>query len=120
MPLPESFWHEDPKCKTCEREPPLLDQDQCAKCKRAAEAPDRYYATFGDIFKGFPMGSTPPIPLSQIKERRFDLIEEVRNQSLASAQIQAAEDARIFEIIDAITRGQERGTNPKEDTDAST
>lgn len=53
------------------------------------------------IFPLFEIASNPEIPLTQIKERRFDLIE--RSQELARAQIQAAEDERVFAVLDAIT-----------------
>jgi hypothetical protein len=52
------------------------------------------------IFPLFEIASNPEIPLTQIKERRFDLIE--RSQDLAKAQIQAAEDERGFAVLDAI------------------
>ena len=52
------------------------------------------------IFPLFEIASNPEIPLTQIKERRLDLIE--RAQDLARAQIQAAEDERVFSILDAI------------------
>jgi HK97 family phage major capsid protein len=52
------------------------------------------------IFPLFEIASNPEIPLTQIKERRFDLIE--RAQDLARAQIQAAEDERVFAVLDAI------------------
>ena len=52
------------------------------------------------IFPLFEIASNPEIPLTQIKERRFDLIE--RAQDLARAQIQAAEDERVFTVLDAI------------------
>ena len=52
------------------------------------------------IFPLFEVASNPEIPLTQIKERRFDLIE--RAQDLARAQIQAAEDERVFAILDSI------------------
>jgi hypothetical protein len=52
------------------------------------------------IFPLFEISSNPEIPLTQIKERRFDLIE--RAQDLARAQIQAAEDERVFAVLDAI------------------
>lgn len=52
------------------------------------------------IFPLFEIASNPEIPLTQIKERRFDLIE--RAQDLARAQIQAAEDERAFAILDSI------------------
>jgi hypothetical protein len=46
----------------------------------------------------FEIASNPEIPLTQIKERRFDLIE--RAQDLAKSQIQAAEDERVFATMD--------------------
>lgn len=52
------------------------------------------------IFPLFEIASNPEIPLTQIKERRFDLIE--RSQDLAHAQIQAAEDERVFATLDSI------------------
>jgi hypothetical protein len=52
------------------------------------------------LFPLFEIASNPEIPLSQIRERRFDLIE--RAQDLAKAQIQAAEDERVFAILDAV------------------
>lgn len=52
------------------------------------------------IFPLFEIASNPEIPLTQIKERRFDLIE--RSQDLAKAQIQAAEDERTFAVLDSI------------------
>ena len=52
------------------------------------------------IFPLFEIASNPEIPLTQIKERRFDLIE--RAQDLARAQIQAAEDERVFAIMDSV------------------
>jgi len=48
----------------------------------------------------FEISSNPEIPLTQVKERRFDLIE--RSQDLARAEIQAMEDTRVFEILDAV------------------
>ncbi len=52
------------------------------------------------LFPLFEIASNPEIPLTQIKERRFDLIE--RSQDLARAQIQAAEDERVFAVLDSI------------------
>lgn len=48
----------------------------------------------------FEIAALPTIPLSQIKERRFDLIE--RAQQLGKSQIQAAEDERVFAILDSV------------------
>ena len=52
------------------------------------------------IFPLFEIASNPEIPLTQVKERRFDLIE--RAQDLARAQIQAAEDERVFAVLDGV------------------
>jgi hypothetical protein len=52
------------------------------------------------IFPLFEAASNPEIPLTQIKERRFDLIE--RAQDLGKAQIQAVEDERVFAVMDSI------------------
>lgn len=52
------------------------------------------------IFPLFELASNPEIPLTQIKERRFDLIE--RAQELAKSAIQAAEDERCFAVLDAV------------------
>lgn len=66
------------------------------------------------IFPLFEVSSNPQIPVTQIKERRYDLIE--RAQDLARAEIQAAEDSRVFAIMDSIaTNGFDSlpgGTNP--------
>jgi HK97 family phage major capsid protein len=50
----------------------------------------------------FEIASLPTIPITQIKERRFDLIE--RAQQLGKSQIQAAEDERVFAILDAVAQ----------------
>lgn len=52
------------------------------------------------LFPLFEISSNPEIPLSQIKERRYDLIE--RAQDLGKSQVQAAEDGRGFAIMDAV------------------
>lgn len=52
------------------------------------------------IFPLFEIASNPEIPLTQVKERRFDLIE--RAQDLAKSEVQAAEDARAFDVMDAV------------------
>jgi len=48
----------------------------------------------------FEIASAPQIPLTEVKARRFDVIE--RAQDLARAQIQAAEDQRVFAVMDAV------------------
>lgn len=52
------------------------------------------------IFPLFEIASLPEIPLTQVKERRFDVLE--RAQDLGRAQVQAAEDERVFSVLDAI------------------
>lgn len=63
--------------------------------------------TISSIVKGrriqiptFEIASNPEIPLTQIRQRRFDSIE--RMQKLGAAEIQAAEDERSFAIMDAV------------------
>jgi len=50
------------------------------------------------IFPLFEISSNPEIPLTQIKERRYDLIE--RAQDLAKAEIQAEEDLRAVPALE--------------------
>ena len=52
------------------------------------------------IFPLFEIAALTKAPLSQVKERRYDLLK--RMQDLGKAQIQAAEDDRGFAIFDAI------------------
>lgn len=52
------------------------------------------------VFPLFEIVSNPTIPLTAIRERRFDLIE--RSQELSRATIQASEDERIFEVLDSL------------------
>jgi hypothetical protein len=51
-------------------------------------------------FPLFEVASNPEIPMTQIKERRFDLIE--RAQELGRSAVQAAEDERTFAVLDAV------------------
>lgn len=52
------------------------------------------------LFPLFEIASNPEIPLTQVKERRFDLIE--RAQDLAKAEIQAQEDQKSFAVMNAV------------------
>lgn len=52
------------------------------------------------LFPLFEIASNPSIPITQLKERRYDLIE--RSQDLAKSEIQAEEDTRGFSILDAV------------------
>lgn len=54
----------------------------------------------------FEVASNPQIPLMQIQERRYDLIE--RAQDLAVADIVRAEDERTLMILDAVADGCDR------------
>lgn len=51
-------------------------------------------------FNLFEVASLPTIPLTQLREKRFDLIE--RAQDLGRAEIQAVEDQRVFDVLDAV------------------
>jgi hypothetical protein len=66
------------------------------------------------IFPLFEIAALPKAPLTQVKERRYDLLK--RMQDLGKAQVQAAEDDRVFSIMDAIAvNGFDSlpgGTNP--------
>lgn len=52
------------------------------------------------IFPLFEIASNPTIPLTQIKERRFDMVE--RAQDLAKAEIQKQEDDKVFAVLNAV------------------
>jgi hypothetical protein len=66
------------------------------------------------FFPLFEIAALPKAPLTQVKERRYDLLK--RMQDLGKAQVQAAEDDRVFSIMDAIAvNGFDSlpgGTNP--------
>ncbi len=66
------------------------------------------------IFPLFEVAALPKAPLTQIKERRYDLLK--RMQDLGKAQVQAAEDDRVFSVMDAIAisgfDSLPGGTNP--------
>jgi hypothetical protein len=48
----------------------------------------------------FEIVSNPMIPITQIKERRFDLVARALN--LAKAEVGAAEDGYVFTLFDAV------------------
>jgi hypothetical protein len=63
------------------------------------------------LFPLFEIAANPEIPLSQLKERRFDLVE--RSLNLGKSQIQAAEDTRVFDVLDVLSvNGFGNDTNP--------
>ena len=59
------------------------------------------------MFPLFEIASNPEIPLTEVKQRRFDLIE--RSVDLAKAEIQAEEDRKVFSVMDALAADP---TNP--------
>lgn len=59
------------------------------------------------LFPLFELATNPEISLTQIKERRYDLIE--RSVDLGKAEIQAEEDRKVFAIMDALAAD---ATNP--------
>lgn len=52
------------------------------------------------IFPLYEISTLAKAPITQVKERRYDLLK--RMQDLGKAQIQAAEDDRVFSIMDAL------------------
>jgi hypothetical protein len=59
------------------------------------------------MFPLFEIASNPEIQLTEIKARRFDLIE--RSLDLAKSEIQAEEDRKVFAVMDALAADP---TNP--------
>lgn len=59
------------------------------------------------IFPLFEIASNPEIQLTEIRQRRFDLIE--RSVDLAKAEVNAEEDRKVFAIMDALAADP---TNP--------
>jgi len=53
------------------------------------------------LFPLFEVSSNPQIQITEIKQRRFDLIE--RAVDLAKAEIQAEEDRKVFAVMDAVS-----------------
>ena len=62
------------------------------------------------MFPLFEIAANPEIPLTEIKARRFDLIE--RSVDLGSAEIMAEEDRKIFAVMDAVC---DDPTSPNQD-----
>lgn len=96
---------------------PIYDKDPDVTAYVIGEEGDSITAVMKPrrvIFPLFEIAALPKAPLTQIKERRYDLLK--RMQDLGKAQIQAAEDDRVFSIMDAIAvNGFDNipgGTNP--------
>ena len=56
----------------------------------------------------FEIVSNPMIPITQIKERRFDLV--ARSLNLAKAEVGAAEDGYVFTLFDAVATAANAST----------
>lgn len=93
---------------------PVYDKDPEVRAYAISEEGENILGTSRGtrvIFPLFEIASNPEIPFSQIQERRFDLVE--RAQNLGKAQIQAAEDSRVFEVLDQVSvNGFDTDTNP--------
>lgn len=59
------------------------------------------------MFPLFEIASNPEIQLTEIKQRRFDLVE--RSVDLGKSEIQAEEDRKVFAVMDALAAD---ATNP--------
>ncbi len=59
------------------------------------------------LFPLFEIASNPEIQLTELKQRRFDLVE--RSVDLAKSEIQAEEDRKVFAVMDALSADP---TNP--------
>ena len=62
------------------------------------------------LFPLFEIASNPEIPLTEIKQRRFDLVQ--RAVDLGKVEIQAEEDRKVFAVMDALAADP---TNPNPD-----
>ena len=62
------------------------------------------------LFPLFEIASNPEIQLTEIKQRRFDLVE--RSLDLAKSEIQSQEDTKVFATMDAVATDP---TNPNAD-----
>jgi hypothetical protein len=67
------------------------------------------------LFPLFEVAANPEIQLTEIKARRFDLIE--RSVDLAKSAIQAEEDRKVFAVMDALAADP---TNPNPDIPVTT
>jgi hypothetical protein len=92
---------------------PIYDKDPEVKAYAVSEEGENIVGTSRGtrvLFPLFELAANPEIPLSQIKERRFDLVE--RSMNLGKAQIQAAEDSRVFDVMDALAVNGFNGATP--------
>ena len=60
----------------------------------------------------FEIAANPMIPITQIKERRFDLV--ARSLNLAKAEVGATEDSYVFVLFDSVATSIPVGTGPND------
>lgn len=82
---------------------PIYDKDPEVTAYTVAEEGENLIATIRPtrvLFPLFELASNPEIALTEIKQRRFDLVE--RSVDLAKVEIQAEEDRKVFAVMDAL------------------
>jgi HK97 family phage major capsid protein len=82
---------------------PIYDKDPELTAYTVAEEGENLVATSKPkrvLFPLFELASNPEISLTEIKQRRFDLVE--RSVDLAKVEIQAEEDRKVFAVMDAL------------------
>ena len=92
---------------------PMYDKDANVAAYLVGEEGDNIISVVKPkrvMFPLFEIAANPEIPLTEIKARRFDLIE--RSVDLGSAEIMAEEDRKIFAVMDAIC---DDPTSPNQD-----
>jgi len=89
---------------------PIYDKDPNITAYVVAEEGENIVAVAKPkrvMFPLFEIASNPEIQLTEVKQRRFDLIE--RSVDLAKSEIQAEEDRKVFAVMDALAADP---TNP--------
>jgi len=82
---------------------PIYDKDPEVTAYVVAEEGENLIATMKSqrvLFPMFEIASNPEMALTEIKQRRFDLVE--RSIDLSKAEIQAEEDRKVFSVMDAL------------------
>jgi hypothetical protein len=89
---------------------PIYDKDPTITAYVVAEEGENIVAVAKPkrvLFPLFEIASNPEIQLTEIKQRRYDLIE--RSVDLGKSEIQAEEDRKVFAVMDALAADP---TNP--------
>jgi HK97 family phage major capsid protein len=82
---------------------PIYDKDPEVTAYVVAEEGENLIATMKPkrvLFPLFELASNPEIALTEIKQRRFSLVD--RAVDLSKAEIQAEEDRKVFAVMDAL------------------